>query len=268
MKNVTKSLPLPAGVKALAFTLIELLVVIAIIAILAAILLPALNSARDRGRSASCISNQKQLASGCLAYLGDNDDYYPIAQTKDWGGIYDQYGFLTWKYMISSYVGVTTVSPASNNLSQVKKDKNLSTGVFHCPSVALNSAKINNTWFSFDGGYGYNWGNLEGANNEFCMGLGYLTCPVKNSQVLSPSSTIAVGDSSDNENVNYDKRGLLYDPSFSGTIPLGVRHGKMLNAGMADGHVQSLSESELRKDCKSVVDNSSTRYYYYYSRKK
>ncbi|MHC4353859.1 MAG: type II secretion system protein, partial [Planctomycetota bacterium] len=73
--------------KARAFTLIELLVVIAIIAILMAVLMPALNRARLQGKRAACMGNLKQLTLAWIMYADENDDKIPVANPNSTGWV-------------------------------------------------------------------------------------------------------------------------------------------------------------------------------------
>src|ERR1700722_17031755 len=78
-----------------AFTLIELLVVIAIIAILAAILLPVLSSAKKKAAETPFINNQKQLALGMQIYLNDNNSAYPGIASRLYG--YQPEDWIYWR---------------------------------------------------------------------------------------------------------------------------------------------------------------------------
>ena len=143
------------------FTLIELLIVVAIIAILAAMLLPALNQARERGRAIKCMANARQLGQGLALYADANDGYFPPFQAKVNGAagntISEHYNW--WIAHVMLQLGMITENTA--NISG-----QMARGVFDCPS---NPCPKDN----YGGGTNYAY------NYELTPGLLFQTSPGK-----------------------------------------------------------------------------------------
>ena len=111
------------------FPLIELLVVIAIIAILAAMLLPALSKAREKARQISCVSNVKQLALADLMYVDDNGGCFPISYDRN----NESTWFAVWFHLIAPYQG-GKFTDTSNGDTDWSKGKSV-----QCPSFSPTS---------------------------------------------------------------------------------------------------------------------------------
>ena len=241
------------------FTLIELLVVIAIIAILAAILLPALQAARMRAQSSTCVSNLKQCGTTAQQYLNDHRGWWPCGNRNDNKSI-TLNGKTVQKntYTYNLYKG----KYASENVAN-----DTDTREFSCPSMTHKTNNPSDKSYPqvYATQYVHN-NNKDQGGKYTCMGLGYnvmqpgwnngyknytygKTNNVPTESSVSPSQRVLLCDNI--TQVSGEKGGAMSVHFFAydgQSINLGLAyfpHNGKLNLLTLDGHVASADEGSF-----------------------
>ena len=226
------------------FTLIELLVVAAIIAILAAMLLPALRQVRDNARSSQCISNERQLAQNFFYYLGDNNDYYPPAITTKTAIASN---CLTWLPYLLSIYQFNSSGSLYTNYNQARRAINANATIGRCPQRRLPDADYDSAYLFPDDFRMRTWYNYGFHYTRLSPGNGVES--IRSTTISNHAHMIVAGDSTiDQVNGVWTGSFLYINTGWPSAYPDTRHPGYRMNIMAADGHSESLDRGTAFTD--------------------